>query len=259
MFVWTGKTWGVRWKRHIVQIPPWSHVSTSDTTRELKTTSNPWSMTTSIGPISDGVFKTVCEVSSGTIYTYTNPKSRETILQIKSTGQYTDMWDFHEGLANVQQRRKNPTDKDNFGYYRGFIDKKWKLVIPCQFSQAGNFSEWKVWVYYDWTYWVIDRQGKKLFDIILGDTVLKWFEIIGMGALGFQEWMCRIVVRNTDTESVDRIMFVDSKGVIFERPRYLEVLEATDFAWGLSKVKLRNGEWWLLDKFGQFYEIWNIQ
>jgi hypothetical protein len=73
---------------------------------------------------------------------------------ITSTSQFSTVGDYHEGLCLVKQF-------DPWKY--GYLDTSWKLSIPFQFDEAGNFSEWLAWFKKSKTYGYIDKDGDTVF------------------------------------------------------------------------------------------------
>ena len=81
-------------------------------------------------------------------------------LILKLNRYYNDVYDFHNGMARVKKVTKE-------GTLYGYINKKGKLVIPLEFSEAKDFSDHRAMVYKD--YWqVINRKG----ETVLGDSLL---------------------------------------------------------------------------------------
>lgn len=78
---------------------------------------------------------------------------------------------FREGMASVQ---------DDQGKY-GCIDTKGRLVIPCQYEDDISFHEGLATIYNDGESFVIDKTGRKVFDLECGcDHV--WFQE-GLGSV----------------------------------------------------------------------------
>lgn len=71
---------------------------------------------------------------------------------------------FHDGLAWIWVE-KGIDNSRNGDQWFGYIDKKGKLVIPCDYEYAGDFSEGLACVSKSWKYGFIDKQGNVVIPI----------------------------------------------------------------------------------------------
>jgi len=131
-------------------------------------------------------------------------------------------YSFSEGLALVMSNGKY-----------GYVDKQGKLVIPCQYTYAGYFSEGLAGVTVKEKdknkTGFIDREGKMV--------IPPQFE----GAYGFSDGMC-LIVQN------DKYGFIDREGKIAIAPQYED---ANGFSEGRAAVK--QGELWgYINREGRF-------
>ena len=149
--------------------------------------------------------------------------------EVISPRRYRTVSDFSDGLARVE----------NQGLY-GYIDQTGKEVIPCQYSDAGDFSDGLASVYVGefpgGKYGFIDKTGKMVIPAEFNNE--------GSGAhYSFSEGMAAV-------EAVDRrgCCYIDKTGREVFSTRYL--VGTKNFSEGFAAVTQGYNRWGFIDKAG---------
>ena len=115
--------------------------------------------------------------------------------------------------------------------YQGFIDKNGDLLIPCQWKTAKPFSEGLAAVMNDNDMWgYIDKKGHLIIPCC-------W-----KGAQSFSDGLAVIKDLNKNCG------FIDKMGLTVIPCQWKD---ATSFADGFAKVEDSNRKWWIIDKTGR--------
>ncbi len=174
------------------------------------------------------------------------------------TANYQSTFNFSDGLAVVlaKEGEVHPYEMNSTIFRHGYIDQNGNQVIPCQYLNAGPFSEGRAMVSDEWLstgrgpqtyadgsigavmsygYKLIDKTGKAL-------TPAKY-----SGYRPFSEGFMAVGVDFTTAITPERWGFIDLTGKEIVPCEYDEV---KDFSQGLAAVR-RSGRWGFVDKTGQ--------
>jgi hypothetical protein len=143
---------------------------------------------------------------------------------------YTDQWNIKDGMFKVQDKNKK----------YGFMDLTGKLVIPCNYDDAGFFSEGMVWVakkgpysYSPTNYGYINKQGEE----ILPGELTKVND--------FKDGFALVVDKNKQQ------FFINKKGQKQTLPRTYDEVNGFNDGYALCKVnaktKSENPTWYFID------------
>lgn len=166
---------------------------------------------------------TLIPVRNGDDYQYIDREGKVVI-----NPQFSEASVFREGKALVRTQGDNPK--------WGYIDEEGKYLINPQYKHATIFSEGLAWVVKEnGAPSVIDEQGKVIFSLKEAQNV----KIFKDGLAAF---------RALDEKGEIRWGFVNPKGEIVIKPKYMEV---TEFSEGKCGVLTMEADWTFIDKSGK--------